>query len=257
MAFLSSFWSVRFECLLQYYPSSLQDAEFACVVPLPHSGSAKVCPLDFETYEGRREIRLSFQKMTFRYDEQLARFTLPTQPTANALSSYLHAEGHTPTTATEALRTFGANEFDIPMPSFNELFQQHAVAPFFVFQMFCVGLWLLDEYWYYSLVTLMLLLVFEATVVKRRLKNLEDLRSMRVPPTQVWAYRNRKWLQMWTTELLPADLVSLTRCKGEAVVPCDVLLINGTCCVNEAMLTGESVPQRKDGVELYKHTQKY
>jgi cation-transporting ATPase 13A1 len=60
---------------------------------------------------------------------------------------------------------WGQNKLDIPIPKFFDVYKEHLVAPFFVFQIFCSALWLLDEYWYFSLFTLGMLFVFEGTVV--------------------------------------------------------------------------------------------
>lgn len=197
---------------------------------------------------------------------------------------------------------FGHNEFDIPLPSFLELYVEHLVAPFFLFQVVCLVLWSLDDYWYYSVMTLALLMFFESMLCRQRLNSLQMLRNMRQPPYPLFVYRpvpedqaqaqaqdqtpgqspipttaygpgpQRKWVIESSQNLLPGDIVSLTsqnvtaqrpklflKNSGaaapvhrkrpiEPLVPCDILLLTGSCIVNEAMLTGESIPQTKESV---------
>lgn len=145
---------------------------------------------------------------------------------------------------------YGSNTFDIPVPTFSELFREHAVAPFFVFQIFCVGLWMLDEYWYYSLFTLFMLVAFESTVVWQRQRTLNEFRSMSIKPYDVWVYRLGRWIEMQSDKLLPGDLVSVGRTKEDSGVACDMLLIEGSAIVNEAMLSGESTPLLKESIQL-------
>merc|ERR1719210_3240072 len=62
-------------------------------------------------------------------------------------------------------------------------------------------------------------------------------------------HRDGGWKVVQSDQLLPGDLVALSR-KADASFPCDVLLLQGSVLVNEAMLTGESVPQMKVAVPL-------
>ncbi|KAG7356824.1 cation-translocating ATPase [Nitzschia inconspicua] len=168
---------------------------------------------------------------------------------------------------------YGNNTFSVKQPTFGELYKAQLLSPFTVFQLFCVGLWLLDEYWHYSFFTLFMILTFEATVVFSRIKSLGALKGMGNPSRSVFVHRLGKWVAVETSELLPGDIMSLTRVKphfakevngsdpkkkktsvkkveddGGDVVPADLLLLRGSTVVNEASLTGESVPQMKEGL---------
>lgn len=182
-------------------------------------------------------------------------------------------------------------------------------------QILCVALWSLDDYWYYALFTLVMLVLFEAMLCLQRQKSLGMLRSMRREPTLVYALRAGRWQRVSSEAVTPGEVISLVarpptvagavqqmqhrammrtqyqqqqrlgaggRGRGrqhfgspmgggggggggaslgmdqmlsggvgevagddEALAPFDVLLMRGSCVVNEAMLTGESVPQAK------------
>ena len=78
--------------------------------------------------------------------------------------------------------TMGKNTFNIPIPAFGALSAEHATAPFFVPQTFCVVLRCLNEHWDYSLFTLFMLIMFERTVVWQRARTLTGFRPMSVGP---------------------------------------------------------------------------
>lgn len=61
----------------------------------------------------------------------------------------------------EAQRLYGSNTTPIRLPPFLEMLQEQLVAPFFLFQVLCVLLWSLDEYWYYAMFTFFALVSFQ------------------------------------------------------------------------------------------------
>jgi cation-transporting ATPase 13A1 len=68
---------------------------------------------------------------------------------------------------------------------------------------------------------------------------------MSLPARQIQVYRDNKWMTIGTYELLPGDICSIGKESAECIAPADMLLLSGSCVVNEAMLTGESTPHIK------------
>lgn len=60
---------------------------------------------------------------------------------------------------------------------------------------------------------------------------------------EVRVWRNGFWKQIDSADLVPGDIFEID--PSLSVIPCDSLLVNGECVLNESMLTGESVPVTK------------
>lgn len=149
--------------------------------------------------------------------------------------------------AAKLIAYYGENKFDIPLPEVWKLVLEQAQSPFFLFQMFCVLLWTLDEYWYFAVFTLFMLVMFEFVVAQNRRKNNEVARLMLRPAHPVWVKRAGSWRNVLSSQIVPLDIVGITK-DAVTPLPCDLLLVHGACVVNEAMLTGESTPKMKDSV---------
>jgi len=191
-----------------------------------------------------------------RYDDTL--FHRLRYPINLPISTYRDSwsKGHSSLeTVKRSHHVYGNNTTNVKLPYFSELLGPQLLAPFFLFQLFCVVLWSLDEYWYYAIFTLFALLLFESTVAFNRLKNLERLRGTLRHAYHILSYRYGQWIYLQTDELVPGDVVSLSSTNvshgGEKLhVPADLLLLRGSAVVDEALLTGESIPQRKNALDM-------
>lgn len=256
LLWLMTKWNININTLFTATRAkSVDTARLIKIIPIVNAGSAEICPLIRDNSGGKKTISFLFQKRRFLFYPETGLFAplsyaLDAEPKP-ALKQFQQSKGLTTKAEVDRVQHhYGDNTFDIPVPTFVELFQEHAVAPFFVFQVFCVGLWMLDEYWYYSLFTLFMLVAFESTVVWQRQRTLNEFRGMNIKPYDVWVYRENKWQEITSDKLLPGDLMSVNRTKEDSGVACDILLIEGSVIVNEAMLSGESTPLLKESVQL-------
>uniref|UniRef100_A0A915N7J8 Homeobox domain-containing protein n=1 Tax=Meloidogyne javanica TaxID=6303 RepID=A0A915N7J8_MELJA len=252
---LFCYWFVEVDSFLNCVKVNnlVNDAQLVKVKPTPNNGWTEFVPL-IRTKLPNGHLRLSFcfQKIHYKYNEDFGEFKAITFNTNLPFRIFQDCKGiENEDKVREIELEYGNNKVEMEVPKFAELFTERATAPFFIFQVFCVGLWCLEDMWYYSLLTLFMLVTFEVTIVKQQMRNMSEIRNMGSQPYLVNVYRGKRWNKLSSDQLICGDIISITSTKAgeEKSIPCDLLLLRGHAICDEAMLTGESIPQMKESIE--------
>jgi cation-transporting ATPase 13A3/4/5 len=131
---------------------------------------------------------------------------------------------------------YGENTLVLPVPSVASLLFNEIFHPFYVFQMYSVVLWILEEYWYFAgaiAVIAVVSIVQTLMETRRRMRELAELARFDCPVQVLrdWVVRT-----ISSSKLVPGDVVLV----GTGLLPCDLALIDGGAVVNESMLAGQS-----------------
>ncbi|GME83143.1 unnamed protein product [Ambrosiozyma monospora] len=125
-----------------------------------------------------------------------------------------------------------------------QLLTDEILHPFYVFQIFSIFLWFADDYYYYAFCIFIISLFSVADSLMETKKNMKRMRDLSKFQCAVRVWRNGFWTETTSDLLVPGDVYEVSD-PSLSVFPCDSILLSGDCIVNEAMLTGESVPVSK------------
>nr|PVC52758.1 ion-translocating ATPase [Theileria orientalis] len=105
---------------------------------------------------------------------------------------------------------YGPNDYEIPRCNFWKMLMEAFLAPFFVFQVTSTLLWIFDDYLYYSLISILSMVIIEVQMVYKRILEYNRINSMSLPPYYIHVYRDHKWQQILTSQLYPGDIILLS-----------------------------------------------
>ena len=98
----------------------------------------------------------------------------------------------------------------------------------------------------FAICIIVLSVVSLVTSVTEIYLNVKRIRSMADYTCQVGVKRYGNDIkEINSLDLVPGDLIKIPE---QTVLPCDLILLSGSCIVNESMLTGESVPVFKNSI---------
>nr|XP_033814866.1 probable cation-transporting ATPase 13A4 isoform X3 [Geotrypetes seraphini] len=137
----------------------------------------------------------------------------------------------------------GSNAIEVEVTPIWKILFKEVLNPFYIIQAASLALWLAEGYIEFSvaiIIITVLSIVLATFDIRRQSVNLHKLvksnNSMKVNMCR----KDGKCIELESQDLVPGDVIVLT--GKRLFLPCDTILLSGTCVVNESTLTGESIP---------------
>ncbi|XP_032421299.1 probable cation-transporting ATPase 13A3 isoform X3 [Xiphophorus hellerii] len=213
----------------------------------------QVCSVQDEQLPQEQQVQIQyFTHHSFRYywNDAIQNFAFY-QGLEDVKVSCAHIHAEHSRGLTKALQDyrrlfFGENEIAVRVPSLFKLLTKEVLNPFYIFQLFSVVLWTAEDYYYYATAIVFMSVISIATslyTIRKQYVMLHDMVASHSVVRVSVCRGDKDTEQAMSTELVPGDVIAIP--ANGMVMPCDAVLFQGTCVVNESMLTGESVPVTK------------
>ncbi|NXC39711.1 AT135 ATPase, partial [Penelope pileata] len=226
-------------------------------------GSNSECPLvaDKDSVINRAIMKpqlkvrcIQVQKIRYIWDLSVKEFKkVGSLEDSNTCHSIHHKFGAGLTREEQKIRQLvcGPNAIEVEIRPIWKLLFKEILTPFYVFQAFTLTLWLSQGYIEYSVAIIVLSVISVGLTVydlRQQSTKLHDLVEEHNKVQVTVCTKNEGCKELESRYLVPGDVFLLDGKKLS--LPCDAVLIDGSCIVNEGMLTGESIPVTKTPLPL-------
>ncbi|XP_065649691.1 polyamine-transporting ATPase 13A3 isoform X2 [Hydra vulgaris] len=153
------------------------------------------------------------------------------------------------------LAIYNVNYIDVPIKSYFLIFLELSLDRFYIFQLASITLWFIEDYYLYAsfiLTMTIISLMINVYMTKKAMQKLlsiipkaKEVQTLR--PIETSLTTSFQVISKSSRELVPGDVLVIPLNGME--LPCDAILLNGQCIVNESSLTGESIPSNKIAIE--------
>lgn len=256
-AFCISFFGLPY-LIISYYPtyntlkykkSSLKTADYVCITD--NEGTFKIetieqIDLNLSNHKDNKVRYFLYQYTRYIWIKDQGAFVNVQSLNEKLTIPFLmeNMSGMNKRQQNELLKLYGPNSMEVEVKSYWSIFVTEVFNPFYLFQVFSIVLWSFDEYYQYAACVFILsagsCMMSLYTTKKMSVLLQRMAGSMCV---SVGVLRGRAQCVVDGARLVPGDVMVLP--AAGCIMPCDALLLTGTCIVNESMLTGESVPVMK------------
>ncbi|XP_069473526.1 probable cation-transporting ATPase 13A4 isoform X2 [Ambystoma mexicanum] len=140
----------------------------------------------------------------------------------------------------------GPNTIEVDITPIWKLLFKEVLNPFYVFQAATISLWMSHGYYEFSLAISIITLISICVTtydLRQQSINLHDLVETYNNILVTVCQKDGGCKEIESRHLVPGDVFILPEKKLH--LPCDAILLNGSCIVDEGMLTGESLPVTK------------
>ena len=143
LTWLGTHWSVKFKALVTMQRvSKVEDAVHAMVVPSKVSAQAGLCAIekvDLRAPDSKVQpvATFEFQKRRYLWEAGEKKWQKVSFPVSETMRLYSSSRGLADDDAVaDATARWGLNSFEIPLPTFKDLYAEQCRQPFFVFQVY-------------------------------------------------------------------------------------------------------------------------